>query len=82
MNNRWPRVVKDTFVTEDGEVFEAHKLAIMGDSKVFVPDQTWVERHAPHDWVEKVHHSTSLELIIRPLTEAKFEAIQENRVVM
>ena len=77
-----PIVVKDTFVAEDDEVFEGHKLVSMGDAKVLVLDPVWVERHAPHGWVELGHHSDSLELIIRPLTEAKFKAIQENRVVM
>jgi len=79
MINWRPKVVKDTFVTESGEVFEAHKLAIMGDSKEFVPDQTWVERHAPHDWVEVEGQSNSLEVILRPLTDAKNRAVSGER---
>ncbi len=75
MNNWHPEAVKDTFITKDGEVFEGHKLMSKGDSKVLVLDSLWVERYAQHGWVELEHHSNTLELIIRPLTDAKIKAI-------
>ena len=80
MDNWRTIVVKDTFVTEGGEVFEGHKLVNIGDSKVLVLDPIWVARNATQGWVEVESHSNSLDQIIRPLTDAKFRAIQEHRV--
>ena len=68
------RLPRGTFMTDDGQIFEARRVYRLGRSWVVAVPKAWVELLAPQLWVQV--DVSDQELIVKPLDEAQLEAVK------
>ncbi|MGB6837493.1 MAG: hypothetical protein WBF66_07300 [Dehalococcoidia bacterium] len=73
------RLPRGSYMTHQGQVFEARRLIRLGRSWVLVLPKTWVRLFAPEGWVELEYRPEEQELRVRPLTQDKMEVLHGHR---